>query len=89
LLRRQIGVISTRPGFYSNDEQRLTALDTIADVEVSGLWPGKVVTEVASAGRFWEANEDDQDYLQKHPDGETCRFVRPGWKLPRRQTRTT
>ena len=75
--------------FYTNEEQRLTAVDTIADVEASGLWPGKVVTEVAAAGPFWEAEEDDQDYLQKHPDSETCHFVRPGWKLPRRQSQTT
>jgi len=75
--------------FYTNEEQRLTAVDTIADVEASGLWPGKVVTEVAAAGPFWEAEEDDQDYLQKHPDSETCHFVRLGWKLPRRQSQTT
>ncbi len=74
--------------FYTNAEQRLTALDTIADVDASGLWPGKVVTEVVAAGPFWEAAEDDQDYLRKHPDGETCHFVRPGWKLPRRPPRT-
>jgi peptide-methionine (S)-S-oxide reductase len=71
--------------FYVNDQQRLTALDTIADVEASGLWPGKVVTEVTEAGLFWEAEEGDQDYLQKHPDGQSCHFVRPGWKLPRRE----
>ena len=75
--------------FYTNEEQRLTAVDTIADVEASGLWPGKVVTEVAAAGPFWEAEEDDQDYLQKHPGSEMCHFVRPGWKLPRRQSQTT
>jgi peptide-methionine (S)-S-oxide reductase len=72
--------------FYKTDEQRLIALETIADVDASGLWPGKVVTEVAPAGWFWEATVDDQDYLRKHPDGETCHFVRPGWKLPRRQS---
>ena len=75
--------------FYTSEEQRLTAVETIADVEASGLWPGKVVTEVAAAGPFWEAEEDDQDYLQKHPDTEMCHFVRPGWKLPRRQSQTT
>jgi peptide-methionine (S)-S-oxide reductase len=75
--------------FYTSEEQRLTAVDTIADVEASGLWPGEVVTEVAAAGPFWEAEEADQDYLQKHPDGETCHFARPGWKLPRRQSETT
>jgi peptide-methionine (S)-S-oxide reductase len=75
--------------FYTSEEQRLIAVDTIADVDASGLWPGKVVTEVAAAGPFWEADEDDQDYLQKHPDGETCHFVRPDWILPRRQSQMT
>jgi peptide-methionine (S)-S-oxide reductase len=75
--------------FYTNEEQRLTAVDTIADVEASGLWPGKVVTEVAAAGPFWESAEDDQDYLRKHPGAEMCHFVRPGWKLPRRQSQPT
>ena len=59
-------------------------MDTIADVEASGLWPGKVVTEVSPAGPFWEAEPEHQDYLQKYPDGYTCHFVRPGWKLPHR-----
>jgi peptide-methionine (S)-S-oxide reductase len=71
--------------FYTNEEQRQSALDTIADVDASGLWPGTVVTEVTEAGPFWEAEQDDQDYLQKYPDGATCHFVRPGWKLPHRQ----
>ena len=66
------------------DEQRRIAEDTIADVEASGLWPGKVVTEVAPAGPFWEAEPEHQDYLERYPDGYTCHFVRPGWKLPRR-----
>ena len=70
--------------FYTSEEQRLSARKTIVDVDASGLWPGAVVTEVVMAGPFWEAEEDDQDYLRKHPDGETCHFVRPGWKLPRR-----
>jgi peptide-methionine (S)-S-oxide reductase len=74
--------------FYTSEEQRVMALDTIADVDATGLWPGKVVTEVTEAGPFWEADEDDQDYLRKHPDGETCHFVRPGWKIPRRRSRT-
>ena len=73
--------------FYTSEEQRLAACDTIADVDASGLWPGKVVTEVVAAGPFWEAEEDDQDYLQKHPEGETCHFIRPGWRLPRRPHR--
>ncbi len=70
--------------FYLNDEQKRIALDTIADVEASGLWPGKVVTEVSPAGDFWEAEPEHQDYLQRYPNGYTCHFVRPGWKLPRR-----
>jgi peptide-methionine (S)-S-oxide reductase len=72
--------------FYTTDEQRLIAYDTIAEVDASGLWPGRVVTEVVAAGAFWEAEEDDQDYLQKHPDGGMCHFPRPGWKLPRHPT---
>jgi peptide-methionine (S)-S-oxide reductase len=75
--------------FYTSEVQRLTAVNTIADVRASGLWPGEVVTEVAAAGPFWEAEEDDQDYLEKHPDGGTCHFVRPGWKLPRRESQAT
>jgi peptide-methionine (S)-S-oxide reductase len=68
--------------FYTNDEQRRVALDTIADVEASGLWPGKVVTEVAKASDFWEAEPEHQDYLERIPNGYTCHFIRPGWKLP-------
>jgi peptide-methionine (S)-S-oxide reductase len=71
--------------FYENDEQKRVALDTIADVDASGLWPGKVVTEVTPAGPFWEAEPEHQDYLQHYPNGYTCHYVRPGWKLPRRE----
>ena len=71
--------------FYLSDEQKRVAEDTIADVDASGLWPGKVVTEVSPAGPFWEAEEEHQDYLRKHPNGYTCHYVRPGWKLPRRE----
>jgi peptide-methionine (S)-S-oxide reductase len=71
--------------FYTSEEQRRIAEDTIADVDASGLWPGKVVTEVAPAGDFWEAEPEHQDYLERYPDGYTCHFIRPGWKLPRRQ----
>lgn len=74
--------------FYTSPEQEAVAEDTIADVEASGLWPGKVVTEVAPAGDFWEAEPEHQDYLQHYPSGYTCHFVRPGWKLPRRSTPT-
>ena len=75
--------------FYTSEEQQRVALDTIADVDASGLWPGKVVTEVAPAGPFWEAEEEHQDYLQKLPWGYTCHYVRPDWVLPRREARTT
>jgi peptide-methionine (S)-S-oxide reductase len=71
--------------YYTSDEQRRIAEDTIADVDASGLWPGKVVTEVAPAGPFWEAEPEHQDYLEKYPNGYTCHFVRPGWKLPVRE----
>ena len=70
--------------FYLGDEQRRIAQDTIADVEASGLWPGSVVTEVVPAGAFWEAEPEHQDYLQRYPDGYTCHFPRPNWRLPRR-----
>jgi peptide-methionine (S)-S-oxide reductase len=67
-----------------NDEQKRVAEDTIADVNASGLWPSKAVTEVATAGHFWKAEPEHQDYLERFPDGYTCHFVRPNWKLPRR-----
>jgi peptide-methionine (S)-S-oxide reductase len=70
--------------FYVDDEQKRIALDTIADVEASGLWPGKVVTEVSPAGDFWEAEPEHQDYLERYPSGYTCHYIRPDWKLPRR-----
>ncbi|AEY86898.1 peptide-methionine (S)-S-oxide reductase MsrA [Streptomyces olivaceoviridis] len=70
--------------FYLDEEQRRVALDTIADVEASGLWPGPVVTEVVPAGPFWEAEPEHQDYLQRYPDGYTCHFPRPNWRLPKR-----
>jgi peptide-methionine (S)-S-oxide reductase len=72
--------------FYGSDEQKRVAEDTIADVEASGLWPGKVVTEVTAAGPFWEAEPEHQDYLERIPNGYTCHFPRPGWKLPHRET---
>jgi peptide-methionine (S)-S-oxide reductase len=71
--------------YYTSDEQKRIAEDTIADVEASGLWPGKVVTEVAPAGDFWQAEPEHQDYLERYPNGYTCHFVRPGWKLPVRE----
>lgn len=70
--------------FYTNEDQEQVAVDTIADVDASGLWPGKVVTEVVPAGDFWEAEPEHQDYLLMHPGGYTCHFPRPHWKLPRR-----
>jgi peptide-methionine (S)-S-oxide reductase len=72
--------------YYTSPEQEKIAEDTIADVEASGLWPGKVVTEVEPAGDFWEAEPEHQDYLQHYPRGYTCHFARPGWKLPKRAT---
>lgn len=70
--------------YYCDDAQRLTALDTIADVDASGIWPGKVVTEVEPVGPFWEAEPEHQDYLERHPNGYTCHFPRAGWVLPKR-----
>lgn len=70
--------------YYTSDEQKAVAADTIADVNASGLWPGKVVTEVEPAGPFWEAEPEHQDYLERIPHGYTCHFARPNWVLPRR-----
>ena len=70
--------------YYESPEQKRVAEDTIADVEASGLWPGRVVTEVQPVGPFWEAEPEHQDYLEKYPDGYTCHFPRQGWKLPKR-----
>jgi len=75
--------------FYTTDEQRLIAEDTIADVDESGLWPGKVVTEVLPSGDFWEAEPEHQDYLLRNPGGYTCHFVRPHWRLPIRKSKGT
>lgn len=68
--------------YYVDDDQRRVAENTIADVDASGLWPGKVVTELAPAGPFWEAEPEHQDYLERRPNGYTCHFVRPNWVLP-------
>ena len=70
--------------YYVDEAQKEVALDTIADVNASGLWPGKVVTEVEPVGDFWEAEPEHQDYLERIPHGYTCHFVRPDWVLPRR-----
>ena len=70
--------------YYDGEAQKRTALDTIADVEASGLWPGKVVTEVEPVGDFWQAEPEHQDYLERYPNGYTCHFPRPNWKLPHR-----
>lgn len=71
--------------YYTTDEQKKIAEETIKDVDASGLWPGNVVTEVKEAGDFWEAEPEHQDYLQKYPGGYTCHFVRPDWVLPHRE----
>lgn len=70
--------------YYLNDAQRDIAEDTAADVDASKLWPGRVVTEIEPAGPFWEAEPEHQDYLERLPNGYTCHFIRPNWKLPKR-----
>ncbi len=70
--------------YHTSEAQKQTALDTIADVEASGIWPGKVVTEVEPVGDFWEAEPEHQDYLERVPNGYTCHFPRAGWVLPKR-----
>ena len=71
--------------YYLDDTQKQVAEDTITDVNESGLWPGKVVTEVEPAGDFWKAEPEHQDYLERIPNGYTCHFIRSNWKLPRRE----
>ena len=73
--------------YYAGEAQKETALETIADVDASGLWPGKVVTEVEPVGPFWEAEPEHQDYLERIPNGYPCHFIRPDWKLPTRAER--
>ena len=70
--------------FYTNDKQKQIAEETIADVDASGIWPGKVKTEVVPASTFWEAEPEHQDYLERYPSGYTCHFIRPNWTLPSR-----
>jgi len=70
--------------YYEGEVQKSVALDTIADVDASGLWPGKVVSEVEPVGDFWEAEPEHQDYLERLPNGYTCHFPRPDWVLPKR-----
>lgn len=70
--------------FYTTDEQKRVAQETIADVDASGIWPARVVTKVEPAGAFWEAEPEHQDYLERYPNGYTCHFVRPNWRLPHR-----
>jgi peptide-methionine (S)-S-oxide reductase len=84
-----VGISYRSAIFYTTDEQRRVAVDTIADVDASGLWPGKAVTEVVAAGDFWEAEPEHQDYLLRNPGGYTCHFIRPGWRLPTRKSRET
>lgn len=75
--------------FYTSDEQKKISLETIADVDDSGIWPGKVVTEVAGIGDFWEAEPEHQDYLERIPNGYTCHYVRPDWLLQKKQQSAT
>ena len=71
--------------YYADDEQKRIAEDTIADVDASGLWPGKAVTEVERVGDFWQAEPEHQDYLERYPTGYTCHFPRSNWVLPHRK----
>ncbi|TCO44264.1 peptide-methionine (S)-S-oxide reductase MsrA [Actinocrispum wychmicini] len=72
--------------FYTSETQKETAEETIMEVDAAGLWPGKVVTEVTPASDFWEAEPEHQDYLERIPNGYTCHYIRPDWKLPSRKT---
>ena len=75
--------------YYTDEDQKKVAEDTIADVNASGIWPGAVVTELVPADDFWEAEPEHQDYLQRFPTGYTCHFPRPDWILPRKKTLAT
>lgn len=79
-----IGLSYRSAVYYVDAAQKAVALETIADVDASGLWPGKVVTEVAPVGDFWQAEPEHQDYLQRLPNGYTCHFPRADWVLPKR-----
>ena len=79
-----VGISYRSAIYYVNDEQKRIAEDTIADVDASGLWPGKVVTDVEAVGDFWEAEPEHQDYLERYPNGYTCHYPRSDWVLPRR-----
>ena len=83
-LGNDIGLSYRSAIYYCDEAQKQVALDTIADVEASGLWPGRVVTEVEPVGDFWEAEPEHQDYLERQPNGYTCHFPRPNWVLPKR-----
>jgi peptide-methionine (S)-S-oxide reductase len=72
--------------YYIDESQKSVAIDTMADVDASGIWPGKVVTELEPVGDFWEAEPEHQDYLERIPHGYTCHFIRPDWVLPKRTT---
>jgi len=87
--RNDVGSSYRSAIFYVSEEQRRVAEDTIADVNASGLWPGRVVTEVRAAGPFWEAEPEHQDYLLRYPGGYTCHFPRPNWRLPLRPNART
>lgn len=75
--------------FYTDERQKETGIKTIAEVEVSGLWPGPVVTEINPEERFWQAEAEHQDYLQRHPSGYSCHFIRPNWRLASSRARRT
>ncbi len=67
--------------FYLSEEQKETAKKLIAEMTTSHKWPGPIVTEIVPASDFWNAEEEYQNYLQKHPYGYTCHYVRPDWKI--------
>lgn len=80
-----VGVSYRSAIYYVDDEQKRIAEDTIADVDASGLWPGKTVTQVEPVGDFWQAEPEHQDYLERYPNGYSCHFPRSNWVLPRRE----
>lgn len=63
--------------FYHSPEQKRIAEEAIEILNKSKKLKNPVVTQVAPVGKFYRAETDHQDYLQKNPGGYTCHFLRP------------
>ena len=67
--------------FYVSEEQSRVAKELIEQMNAANIWAGKIVTEVTPASEFTIAEGYHQDYLERYPNGYTCHFIRPAWKL--------